>query len=75
MTETDQIGFEMGCLIGFHIDSDELDLMLAKYGLDRRSSSLQECKDALRDHVGEGAYRKGVRRIKSRVLQENADWN
>lgn len=75
MNETDQIGFEMGCLIGFNIDSDELDVMLEKYGLDRQRDSLQDCKNALRDHVGEECWTKGIRIIKSRLRQENADWN
>lgn len=74
MTKIEQIGFELGCFIGFQICSGELEMMLAKYGLSPESS-LPDCRQALRDHVGEERYQRGIRIIKRQFCKENAEWN
>lgn len=67
MDQKDQLGFVMGCLIGFDMDSDDLDVMLQKYGLTLNGSTLLECQEALRDHVGKERWQNGIRAIRART--------
>jgi hypothetical protein len=75
MTEHESIGFDMGCAIGFDMDSFDVDDMLAKYGLDRKTATLFECQAVLRTHVGEERWANGIRAIRSRISESSGPFN
>ena len=75
MDEKDQLGFTMGCAIGFDMDSDEIDIMLEKYGLRLNDNTLLECQEALKDHVGEERWKNGIRVIQSRTRVSKSEFN
>lgn len=75
MNEQDKIGYTMGCAIGFDMDSDEVDSMLQKYGLDLERDSLLDCQRALRGHVGEERWKNGIRAIQARMRESKSEFN
>lgn len=72
MTENERIGFDMGCAIGFDMDSFDVDAMFERYGLDTHKNSLQECQVALRKRVGEARWVNGIKLIQSRTREPRA---
>jgi len=75
MNARDQIGFTMGCAFGFNLDSDEVDIMLQKYGLTIKDNTLLECQEALREHVGEERWKNGIKIIRSRTRESKSEFN
>ncbi len=67
MNEREIAGFMLGCFVGFQMTTSEIAMMFHKYGLDPHSDSVSACLQALRDHVGEERWRKGVRTIQVRA--------
>lgn len=56
-------GFLMGCAIGFDMDSDDVEIVLQKAGLSKENS-ITACQYAIKDHVGESKWKRGIAAIK-----------
>lgn len=75
MTEYDLAGFLLGCAIGFDMDSDEIESVLAEQGLSTAKNTLLECQHALHLHVGQERFQNGLKAIRSRMSETNSDKN
>lgn len=64
MTTEDRIGFDMGCAIGWGMDSLDVDLLLAEAGLDPDTCTLDEARQAVRDKVGIAEFYVGLQLIR-----------
>ena len=56
MTPSEQIAFYAEALQVRNIGSDEVDLVLAVEGLDIRTATIDECKEAIMDHQWIDSY-------------------
>ena len=65
MDERQREAFYVGAALYLDLDSDEVDMALAKRGLDARLNTLEKCRAALKDaypdryRLGRTAYLKG----------------
>ncbi len=75
MNEQEKNDFVLGCAVGFHMSSNEIDCFIQKYGLDLDRDPLMHCQNALRDHVGENVYERGNRKIAARKRMTNIYFN
>lgn len=75
MTEYDLAGFLLGCAIGFDMEVEEIESILAKQGLSTAGNTLLECQNALRLNMGEIPWQNGLKTIRSRMSETNADKN
>ncbi len=75
MNEKEQADFVFGCFVGFCMTTSEIAIMFQKYGLDPNYDSAAACKQALREHVGEDRWKKGVRAIQNRAAVPDGLFN
>jgi hypothetical protein len=63
MNDDQWTGFLMGCAIGFDLDSDDVEAILTKARLSK-ANSLTACQYAIKNHVGEAAWKRGLAAIR-----------
>lgn len=57
-------GFVIGCALGFDLDTEEVEAILKNARLDPAVNSLTACQYAIKDHVGEYAWKRGIAAIR-----------
>lgn len=75
MTKYEESGFLLGCLMGFDMESDQVEAMLKERNLIIENSSLIDCQLALREQVGEERWKNGVRAIQAHTRESSAKSN